>query len=305
MLKTMIAGASAFALLLASPAAAQTPAPAPAPAPAVQAVDVDPALWVLKDADTTIYLFGTVHVLKPGLGWFDDEIKAAFDKSDELVLELIQPEPAEAQKLVLELAIDRDGPPLSEKLPADKRPALAAALTANGIPAAQFEPFEPWFVALTLSLAPLPRLGYDVNSGVEPTLAAAAKAANKPIVPLETAAGQLGVLDGLPEPVQIAYLERTVEDLPKIGDELSRLIAAWGKGDAETLASIMNEGLDQPALRDALLTRRNIAWADWIKTRLDKPGTVFIAVGAGHLAGSDSVQAQLAKHKLVATRVKY
>ncbi|MGI9360936.1 MAG: TraB/GumN family protein, partial [Parasphingorhabdus sp.] len=57
--------------------------------------DPDPALWVVKDEDTTIYLFGTIHILKPGLSWFDEAVKDAFDESEELVVEMIQPEPAE------------------------------------------------------------------------------------------------------------------------------------------------------------------------------------------------------------------
>ncbi|OQW79797.1 MAG: TraB/GumN family protein [Proteobacteria bacterium ST_bin14] len=300
---------ASLALIMGTPAIAQTAAPAPAPAaPAttpVATVDADPALWVVKDDDTTIYLFGTVHVLKPGLSWFDEGVKKAFDKSDELVLELIQPEPAEAQKIIRATVVDPDGPPLSQKLPEAERSVLAKALADNGLPAAQLEVFKPWFVALTLSLVSLPKLGYDPNSGAETILTAAAKAANKPISALETFRGQLEVFDTLPEATQINYLEQMLKDLPKIGETLDKMVAQWAKGDPDALAMTMNEGVDTPELRDALLTNRNIRWADWIDDRMKKPGTVFMAVGAGHLAGKDSVQVQLGTHKLAATRVKY
>lgn len=303
----LLATMAPIGLMIGPPALAQTatPAPTPAPAPAAATVDADPALWVVKDADTTIYLFGTVHVLKPGLSWFDEAVKTAFEKSDELVLEVIQPEPAEIQKILGSVIIDADGPPLSQKLPEAERPALAKALTDNGIPAAQFEVIKPWFVALTLSLAPLPKLGYDPNSGAETILTNAAKAAKKPVGALETFNGQLAVFDMLPENVQVAYLQQTVKDLGKVGETLDKMVAQWAKGDPDALAMTMNEGLDAPELRNALLTKRNIAWAEWIDNRLKKPGTVFMAVGAGHLAGKDSVQVQLGARKLTATRISY
>lgn len=299
----LLAAIAPLSLLTGAPAFAQTAAPAPAPAAAT--VDADPALWVVKDDDTTIYLFGTVHVLKPGLSWFDEAVKTAFDASDELVLELIQPEPAEAQKMLGSVIVDADGPPLSQKLPEADRPALAKALNDNDLPLAQLEAIKPWYVALILSLAPLSKLGYDPNSGAETILTAAAKASNKRISALETFTGQLSVLDTLPEPIQVQYLQETVNETSKVGETIERMVAQWSKGDPEALAVTMNEGVQIPELRNALLTKRNIAWAEWIENRLKKPGTVFMAVGAGHLAGTDSVQVQLGTRKLKAKRIKY
>lgn len=278
-----------------------------APALHAQAVkDADPALWVVKDADTTIYLFGTVHVLKPGLGWFDEGVKAAFDKSDELVLEMIEPDAATMQGLIMKTALNPRGPTLTEKLPADKREAYAKAMTDVGVPAAALDRFDPWFAAVTLSIAGLPKLGYDPESGAERTLSVAAKAANKQVIGLETAEQQLGYFDALPEPLQVKFLVSTVDDYPRMATELDKMIASWSAGDPEALGKTMNEELaDTPELSKVLLADRNTRWAEWIEQRLQKPGTVFVAVGAGHLAGPESVQAQLAKHKLAATRVAY
>ena len=278
-----------------------------APALHAQAVkDADPALWVVKDADTTIYLFGTVHVLKPGLGWFDEGVKAAFDKSDELVLEMIEPDAATMQGLIMKTALNPKGPTLTEKLPADKREAYAKAMTDVGVPAAALDRFDPWFAAVTLSIAGLPKLGYDPESGAERTLSVAAKAANKQVIGLETAEQQLGYFDALPEPLQVKFLVSTVDDYPRMATELDKMIASWSAGDPEALGKTMNEELaDTPELSKVLLADRNTRWAEWIEQRLQKPGTVFVAVGAGHLAGAESVQAQLAKHQLTATRVAY
>lgn len=278
-----------------------------APALHAQAVkDADPALWVIKDADTTIYLFGTVHVLKPGLGWFDEGVKAAFDKSDELVLEMIEPDAATMQGLIMKTALNPKGPTLTEKLPADKREAYAKAMTDVGVPAAALDRFDPWFAAVTLSIAGLPKLGYDPESGAERTLSVAAKAANKQVIGLETAEQQLGYFDALPEPLQVKFLVSTVDDYPRMATELDKMIASWSAGDPEALGKTMNEELaDTPELSKVLLADRNTRWAEWIEQRLQKPGTVFVAVGAGHLAGAESVQAQLAKHKLTVTRIAY
>ena len=294
MLNRLLRALTALALFLAPAAYAQ------------EVRDADPALWVVKDADTTIYLFGTVHVLKPGLSWFDEGVKAAFDKSDELVLEMLEPDTATMQGLIMKTALNPEGPTLTEKLPADKREAYARAMTDVGVPAAALDRFDPWFAAVTLSLAGLPKLGYNPESGAERTLSAAAKAANKQIVGLETAEQQLGYFDNLPEPLQVKFLVSTVDDYPKMATELDKMIASWSAGDPETLGKTMNEELaDTPELARVLLADRNARWADWIERRLQKPGTVFVAVGAGHLAGAESVQVQLAKHKLTATRVAY
>jgi hypothetical protein len=296
MFKFLPRAMTALALVLAPCAYAQTAA----------VKDADPALWVVKDADTTIYLFGTVHVLKPGLGWFDEAVKAAFDKSDELALEMVEPDLATMQGLVMKMAVNPTGPTLTEKLPADKREAYAKALADAGVPAAALDRFDPWFAAVTLTVAGLPKLGYDPESGAERILSAAAKAANKPVVGLETAEQQLGYFDTLPEPLQVRFLVSTVDDYAKMGTMLDKMVASWSAGDPDTLAATMNEGMrENPEIGKILLADRNARWAEWIDQRLDTPGTVFVAVGAGHLAGGDSVQAKLAAHKLTATRVQY
>jgi len=307
MLKKLLGAAAAFALLAPAMAPAQT-APAPAKsAPAVATKDADPALWVIKDKDTTIYLFGTVHVLKPGLSWFDEAVKTAFDKSDELVLEMVEPDQATMQGLILKTAVNPKGPTITEQLPEDKRAAYAAEMADAGAPsAAMFDHFDPWFVALTLSLAPLPKLGYDPNSGAERTLAAAAKAANKPVSGLETPDQQIGFLDGLPPKVQLAYLVSTIDDYSKMGPTLDKMVASWAAGDPDSLARAMNQDMDKiPELAQALLFDRNANWAKWIEARMAKPGTVFLAVGAGHLAGDKSVQSFLARDHVKVTRIQY
>jgi uncharacterized protein len=291
MLKTLSA---ACAFLLAGPALAQSSVPA------------DPALWVVKDKDTTIYLFGTVHALKPHLSWFDSAVRKAFDASQQLVLEIPLPDPATAQKVILPLAMDHSGKPLTQKLPEASRAAYAAALTKLGVPPAGLDAFEPWFAAVTIAQIQLKNSGMNAEDGVEKTLDAAAKAAGKPVSGLETLEQQLGYFHNLPEKDQIAFLIESVKDIDKFDTTINAMVDKWKAGDAEGLSKLMNEDLTAQAnLYKTLLVDRNARWADWIDARMKQPGTVFIAVGAGHLAGKDSVQVQLRRHHLKAVRIKY
>ncbi|MFV0622940.1 TraB/GumN family protein [Sphingomonas sp. ac-8] len=282
------------------------PLPAQQPAPAPKTVDADPALWVVKDDDTTIYLFGTIHLLKPGLSWFDEAVKTAFDRSDELVQEIVLPDSQTVQRALVATAINPTGPGLEEKLPADTRTAYRAALAELGIAPANFDRFDPWFVATNLSVLKLVKDGYDPNNGAEQALTTAAKQAGKPVIGLETIEQQFGYFDGLSEKSQIAFLTDTLEHLPEAKQEVDKMVSQWSAGDTDGLAETLNEGLEAtPEIAKMLLTDRNIRWADWIAGRMAEPGTVFVAVGAGHLAGKDSVQAQLAKHQLKAERIDY
>ncbi|KTE20448.1 polysaccharide biosynthesis protein GumN [Sphingopyxis sp. H050] len=291
-------------------ACALTPSPTamakePAGAATAAVTTAKPAIWSVSDADTTIYLFGSVHVLKPGLSWFDGAVKQAFDKSDELILELVLPDdPAETAGVMMPLALDQTGKTIPSRLTPDELKAYQAAMVSVGLPPAQFDAFEPWFAAVTLSVLPLTKLGYDPNSGVEKQLTGFAKTANKPVSGFETLEEQLGFFDALPEAQQVAFLNSTVKELDQLGPMLDKMVVLWGKGDPDALAVTMNESLAAtPELAKVLLWDRNARWADKIKERLRQPGTVFVAVGAGHLAGDHSVQEYLKLRGLTARRI--
>jgi uncharacterized protein YbaP (TraB family) len=308
----MIRTLAALLALAPLPACAQQ---APQPAPTESAAktqarapgDADPALWVVKDADTTIYLFGTIHLLKPGLTWFDEAVKQAFDTSDTLVTEIVGPDPAAMQALVARVgAAPAGAPPLSQQIPADKRPAYDAALKTLGVPAAAFDRLKPWLVAVTVSMAPLKTLGYDGANGPETVLGAAAKAQKKKEIGLETAEQQFGYFDSLSGAAQIGFLTSTIDELPKMGGMIERMVTDWSEGDPDGLAAEMNDSLkDEPEVAEKILFARNRNWAGWIAERMKQPGTVFVAVGAGHLAGPHSVQEELATKGLKAERVAY
>jgi len=300
----LLAAALAFApaAALAQPAAAAPAAPAAAPL-----ADADPALWVVRDADTTVYLFGTFHLLD-GRPWFNDEIRTAFDSSDELVTEAVLPEdPAALQPLILRYAVDPQGRTLASRLDARQNAALGRALSAAGIPPAAFDRFEPWFVSMTLAVLGAQRLGIGSDSGPEAVLTAAARARHIPIGQLEGFELQLRLLDTMPETMQIAQLAETLEQNDAIAGKLAPMLAAWSAGDVERLGALLNEEEDSDdlALRRLLFTARNARWAQWIAARMARPGTVFVAVGAGHLAGPDSVRHLITAYGLAAERVPH
>jgi uncharacterized protein len=296
---------SSIALLLAGPALAQTAAaPTAATKPAAKPIIADPALWVVKDKDTTIYLFGTVHVLKPEVRWFDGGVKAAYDASSEVRLELLTPEPAAMQELVTKLGLDPAGKPLSEKLGPDAAALWRKSAGELGLPVAGFEALKPWFAATVISVVAIQKAGFNPESGAEKVLTTAAKTDGKTLSGFETAEEQLGFFNSLSEPLQIAFLKSSLKELPKAAPMMDTMMASWAKGDPDALAVQLNAAMTEtPELARILLTERNKRWASWIAKRMEQPGTLFVAVGAGHLAGKDSVQAYLKALKLKAKRI--
>jgi len=288
-----LAGAVAFQPARAFAQAVEA-APAPAVAPRVvpQAEGAGPALWVIRDADSTLYLFGTVHVLRPTTAWGSPRVDAAFDSADQIWFEISNPDDQAAiVPLIQQRGISPDRP-LSSLLTAEEMTALNAAAAAAGMPAGQIDVFRPWFAGLVLSIAPSLKAGYDPQSGVETILKARAEAAGKPISGLETIDKQVGILAGLSEADQLAFLRSLLEAWEDATVELDRMVGAWATGDVALLEEIAVDEMqaESPVIYDALLVRRNTDWANQIQTMLEGSGTVFIAVGAAHLAGDDSVQ---------------
>jgi uncharacterized protein YbaP (TraB family) len=294
--------AAPLALFSAAPALADNHAATEAAAPV--ATGTGPALWKVADEDTTIYLFGTVHVLPQGIEWYDATIANALDSSDMIVTEIKMDKASEAelQQLSMNLGLLPAGTTLRSLLTPEQTAAYEAGLAKLGAPPQAFDPLKPWLAGLTLSLLPLMQQGYTPDSGVEKVLLA--KAGTKGQGALETAEFQLGIFNGMTTEAQVAFMMEAVAGMDEVKPMLDRMVAEWAKGDADQLAAIMNDGMSDPAVAEALLYSRNANWAEWVDTRLDTPGTVFVAVGAGHLAGAKSVQDYLAQKGITVARVK-
>ncbi|KZC19442.1 MULTISPECIES: TraB/GumN family protein [Rhodanobacter] len=255
-----------------------------------------PALWVVKDADTTIYLFGTVHLMPRDAGWHSPELDRALADSRTLYIELTDDDPANMAALVLRYGMDAAHPLSSQLSPAEahRLDLLANRLDVPG-GLQTLNVMRPWLAALTLALTPLHKAGLDPEHGVDKQLKAQMSAAGKPVLGLETAEQQIRFLADMPRAIELALLRSTMRDADQGAFQLTELIDAWKAGDVDSITRIGNEDMRrrEPKLYQLLLVQRNQVWATKIAAMLQQPGTVFIAVGAAHLAGPDSVQARL------------
>ena len=298
----------AFAALLAVLLAGYSPTALAGPAQSAAVQIAHPALWKVSGPNATIYLFGTIHLLPTDVRWFDGAVASAFTRSDVLVTEILEPTPESLRPILAAKAMLPAGQSLRELLTPDQRQRFEAALAANHLPAAGLDAFKPWYAAVALATAPMVKMGYDPANGVDNRLGQRAQALGRPHEALETAEFQLGLFASLPQPMQQAYLMEVVKQLPQVKTELTGIIHAWKTGKAEELAKLMNSDEDDPQMMQILLFDRNRTWAQWIKARLARPEkpheTVFIAVGAGHLAGPGSVLDQLRKLGIASRRVQ-
>ena len=278
-----------------------------AAAPAVEPLSARPAMWKVADKDTTIYLFGTIHLLPPQTKWRSPAFDQAAAKADTLVVETMIDEkhPETTISELFKLALSPNLPPLAERVKPDRREALAKAIEASGLPAPVFDKLETWAAAFLLLGGQFKALGLDSGSGVETALKSQFTEGGKPIGQLETNAEQFGVFDTLPEASQRQFLEGVLEDSSKMKTQFNAMLAAWSRGDIAGIAKSFNDELDDsPEMLEALIARRNANWTRWVRARLDQPGTVMVAVGAGHLAGDKSVVSMLQKQGVRVTRVQ-
>jgi uncharacterized protein YbaP (TraB family) len=291
--------AEAFAQATPPAAAAELPAFPHADGPG-------PALWVVRDADSTLYLFGTVHVLRPTTTWGTERIERAFDEADELWLEISNPnDQAALVPLIQQHGVDPTQR-LTLKLTPGQLTLFDNAARTIGADAAAMDHLRPWLAALTLSVAPLTRAGYDPQSGVELVLKARAEAADKPVHGFETVDQQVRILAGFEEADQMAFLTSALDAFEDAPVDLDRLVEGWARGDVAVIEELGIEDMrdESEALYQALLVRRNTDWAGQIQRMLEGQGTAFIAVGAAHLAGEDSVRAILESRGVDVERVQ-
>ena len=258
-----------------------------------------PAMWRLADEDTTIHLFGTVHLLRPELEWRTDAFDQAVAAADRIVFE-VDMKSAEAQRAIatdfLQRGMFDDGRTLKEVLDADDEAVISAAFDSLGVPIDAMNTFEPWMASVNLGVMKLVNDGYDPNSGVESVIEAEATEAGKAFGYLEEISQQTDAFDLLPEDEQISMLYETALLLDESPRMLDLLVDEWADGDIEGIANLVANpdgyGFTDAAYQ-AVLVKRNEAWVPQIEAMLDQPGSVFIAVGAGHLAGPDSVVTML------------
>jgi uncharacterized protein len=271
-----------------------------------EAKPIRPALWKVADADTTIYLFGTIHLLPKELAWQSPKIDAAIRSSQGLVLETVMDkDPQKTGAIMAQLGMSPDLPPLLERVPPSKREALKRVVERSGVPLTVLDRFETWAAALTLASAGMKDLPVSPEHGAEAVLSRRFLGESKTVTGLETPGQQLGYFDGLPESAQRRFLESIADDDSNAKAEFDAMIKSWGAGDVKKIALTFDDEFKlSPELTDVLLRQRNENWTQWIEARMQQPGTIFLAVGAGHLAGRDSVNMMLAKRGFKVQRLQ-
>lgn len=266
----------------------------------------EPALWAIKDKDSTIYLFGTIHVLRPDTAWRSAKIDQAFKSSADLTLEIVgADDPAVMQPLVLKYGLD-PAKPLSSKIGPEAFKHASELAQGGGVPPKALEAMRPWLAAVSLSMAPVIKAGYDPRSGVEQVLAKAAADDGKAKKAFETPEQQIRFFADLPPKTEADFLRATLDDVDEGVGKIDKMVAAWAAGDVAELEKefVTEMKGDYPELYELLLVKRNQDWANQLKTKLAGSGVSFVAVGSGHLVGPDSVQAQLAKLGIKAERIE-
>lgn len=260
---------------------------APAPAPAA-----DPALWRIADEDSEIWLFGTVHVLPPDLRWRSERVNAAFAAADEFVTETDTSAAATEQfpALAARYGMLPAEETLSGRLAPSDQQRLAAVVRELRLDPARIERMRPWFAALQFSYAYATREGHSADAGVEAVFAAEARSQGKRLSFFETPEQQIRILADLSPADEAHFLAVTLRQITE-EESLTATDGAWASGDVAALDRALAPQWAEagPAVHEAVILRRNRAWADEIATRLDGSGRVFIAVGAAHLVGDESV----------------
>jgi uncharacterized protein YbaP (TraB family) len=313
---TVLTAALLAATACAKSEPAETPPATPPASESAAAVKGLP-MWVIRDADSTIYLTGTIHLLPPDLEWRSPKLLAALDDATELWLEIAIPADPEKfrdeiRPLMLEHALS-SGPPLSSRLTEQERKALDAALDRAGIPPenrGEVEKMKPWYVSNIISVATFVSAGYSGDAGIDNTLARMAYEQGDKVRGLETVEDQLNVLSKQSEADQLRALRMQLATPPAVTTGIAwiggQVFEQWARGNTlpvEFMVSSMASARGaQKQQVDALLTNRNENWAGQIEEMLKGSGVSFIAVGAGHLVGPESVQRRLKLRGITAER---
>lgn len=269
-----------------------------------------PALWRIREKDSTIYLFGTIHSLPPGFRWRSPRLDQVIASADRLVLESTDGGFDGAGPLLLgDVAPGSPRlPPLADRLLPEQRPALqtfqatlpkAAVKLLDGMPT--------WVAAMAIGYVRELRAGTRPGPGADDWLEARFRGAHKPIEAIEDSAKVVATVNAVPEDQQRAMLMGALAAPERSGADLEAPAHAWAKGDIGTRSPLVAEieaGDRASTLRDPLLTRRNAIWAENLANRLKQPGVVLFAAGAGHFLGDDSVIALLKKRGIKVTRVE-
>ena len=252
-------------------------------------------LWTVEGEHNTVYLLGSVHMLRAGDDGLPPAAEAAYEDAEQLVMEIDLDDATELGNVagvldsVQRLALLPAGQTLRRIMGEDYRDVAAHARDL-GLDLALFDRFAPWFVGMTLLQLDLAQRGFRPELGIEQVLATRAAEDGKEIRGLETTEEQLAVLAGLPMEQQREFLLMTIEESATLDESVEALLTAWRRGDAGRLEDLLTAEYDRfPDLYRPLTEQRNRAWLDDLEDLLDDREDYLVVVGALHLVGRISV----------------
>jgi len=255
-------------------------------------------LWRIAGETNSIYLLGSIHLLREQDHPLPGIIDKAYNDADVIVMEIDMDDldPVYTQAAFNRAGVLQDGTTLQDLMGEEAFTAASEAAAAIDIPLDMLAKSEPWLAAITVELMLLYRIGFDPALGVEMTMTQWAAADGKPIEGLETIDEQLAFLDGLPIDAQREMLLQVLSEGAAMSESIGELIEAWHHGDTATLEdALLSSAVGLDELNEVLVNSRNRRWAETISTWLDDEQDYLIVVGALHLVGEQGVPALLEK----------
>lgn len=249
-------------------------------------------LWKAPGDKNTVYILGSIHLLKREHATLKPIVQEVFSKSRRLVLEidLVNEGPAKFQQLLMQKGVNVDGKLLPQQLSPETYELTAQRAAELGVDLKLLASFKPWVVALTMVVMELQKLGYDPNSGIDHQLAQRAKQANKPVSGLETAEFQIDFFSRLSPPEQDMFLRRSLLEMDQLEKSVDDMVDAWNRGDVERGEKLFLESMrDYPALKTKLIDERNRSWIPQLEQFLKQDEDILVVVGAAHLVGKEGV----------------
>jgi len=254
-----------------------------------------PLLWKVSDADNSIYLMGSFHLLKAEDYPLAPSAYAALEDSAQVVFELSPAEmndPSLGQRMA-QAAMRTDGQTLQQSLPEATWTALEQYAATRGLPVANLQGFEGWFVSLLISITEMQVAGLNPEFGLDKHFADRAVAAGKQVSGLETGDQQIALFAGMSEAQQVQALQETLDGLPEMDAEIAKMHALWRSGDAEGLYAVTGAKMkaEYPDLYQRINSDRNRAWIPRLQALLDNSDgdNALVVVGALHLLDQDGV----------------
>jgi uncharacterized protein len=255
-------------------------------------------VWAIHGDHNTVYLAGSVHLLKAA----DSALPAAFDRayagSRTLVMELDlgKVDALATAGWMAEHGMLPEGSTLKNAIGDARYQRVSTEATRLGVPMEMVNQFAPWVLGLQLMEMQYAKDGFDSESGVEQQLERRAQADGKPTAGLETLEQQLGFFEALSPEQQAKFLDLVVQDLREVGNDTQAVIVAWRAGNAAKLAALLSDEYKQfPALYQSLVTDRNKHWEPQIQQLLRDKDNYFVVVGALHLVGDGGLLEMMRK----------